>query len=91
MTTETTKKKNKYKVTAPDGTVFTRDTFRTYTYAVLFFQEQEDWRGETNFYGCLGYCGTKELAEKLMRTNRNRWDVINTLKWTFLIVPVEDR
>lgn len=88
MTTETTKK-NKYKVTAPDGEVFTRNTYRTYTYAVLFYQEEENWAGLKNFWGLVGFCGTKELAEKLARTTLNRWDVKNELFWTTLIVPVE--
>lgn len=92
MTTEATKRvKKKYKVIAPDGEVFTRTTERTYTYAVLFFQEEKNWAGLENFWGLVGFCGTKELAEKLERTTRNRWDVKNELFWTTLIVPVEEQ
>jgi hypothetical protein len=94
----TTEKKKKYRVTAPNGEVFTRATFRTYTYAVLI-REPDDkpflYGGPEQVYGVLGFCGTKELADKLARkTKYIAWDAElgrNVERnWVALVVPVEE-
>lgn len=79
--------KRKVKATAPDGKVITRTTARTYTHAVLFYEEK-NWRG-CPFWGYIGFCGTKELAEKLMRTTKSQW-AKQGREGTFVLVPVED-
>lgn len=76
--------KTVYEATAPDGTVITRTTDRVYTHAVL----ANDDRG----WGCIGFCGSFELAQKLERTTRNQYAKYRTLSNTKLvIVPAVSR
>lgn len=49
-----------YKAVAPDGSVHTRKTERTYTHAIATSKDGETW-------GVISWCGRPDLAEKEFR------------------------
>ena len=69
--------KHTYRVTAPDGTVLTRTTRRTYSHAVLCFglnprTNVEDW-------GIWGFVGRLELANRTAEQARKVWDTVRVV------------
>jgi hypothetical protein len=57
--------KTTYIATAPDGSVHTRTTARTYEYAVMIYSV--DYGATEPTWGPIGFCGRYDLAAKLAK------------------------
>lgn len=77
--------KTTYTATAPDGTVHTRTTSRTYTHAVLVTDRNVDCYGkDVPNWQPSGFCGSEDLADKLRARSAGWWHKV-------IVVPVVAR
>lgn len=67
-----------YKVVAPDGTVFSRKTERTYTHLVIG-RLHEKFLNITN-WRYLGWCSRLDLAEKLASREAKHWHEVKVIE-----------
>jgi hypothetical protein len=74
--------KTTYIATAPDGSVHTRTTARTYEYAVLI-HVTDGWNNPEPHWGHVGFAGRYDLAAKVAK----QWAGYSKLIEAPLIVP----